>query len=167
MHVKKWVKWAAGAVMVGAIGYGVNHYTGDKIGLERLITGKEQVAETKTIEPKLMRFGSEQYEVIKIPDTPYLYSVTDHRKLYAAIQKLTPEERKSAATLYILKYDELVIPVLIKKGVTDNSYTAVEKVLAGELKEGDSIIIGYASGSPPATARPGQNPLQSMQRILR
>jgi hypothetical protein len=172
--VKKWVKWAAGAVMVGAIGYGVNHYTGDKLGLEKLVTGKSSyAAESAGANPQAK--GSGRLDS-KIHDSYWLKAELLKQKLY-----LVWFERDDKKGLYPAAA-KLTEPV-----VTDNTYTAVEKyyrvtfdeaynvkvtefdeVFLKELNEGKiRIATGYVTAPSAKTQTSGPSTAQSLQRILR
>lgn len=122
--------------IAGAIGFFANKWAGDPTGLEkRLGAGSD---------PKLftMVFDSKEYLVFKNKNDGYYYSVNDLIQVNEAKRKLNPADRLSVGTVYLLRYDKLVVPILIKRGVSDTIYTEPEKVLVGELKEGDKYIIG-------------------------
>ena len=165
MYVKKLVKWAAGAVMASAIGYGVNHYTGDKIGIEKLVTGKSSYAAQ----------GAGANLQSRIPTGYDIKAELLKQKLYFVLLDRNGTIVPAAA--------QLKEPV-----VADNTYTAVEKfyrvtlddsykiklaefdaVFLKELDEGKiKIATGYLVAPKTGTAQSsGPNPLQSMQRILR
>jgi len=170
--VKKWVKWAAGAVMVGAIGYGVNHYTGDKTGIERLVTGKSSyAAESAGANPQAK--GSGRLDS-KIHDSYWLKAELLKQKLYFVLLIRNSVEILAAA--------QLKDPV-----VADDAYTAVEKyyrvtfdeaynvkvtefdeVFLKELNEGKiRIATGYVTAPSAKTQTSGPSTAQSLQRILR
>jgi HlyD family secretion protein len=69
-----------------------------------------------------------------------------------------PSTRKR--TLYVLR-GEKAVPVEVTTGITDGSYT---ELVAGELREGDTVITDTAStGVKPAAPGGGQMP---MRRVL-
>jgi HlyD family secretion protein len=45
-------------------------------------------------------------------------------------------------------------PVELALGITDHSYTAVTRVVSGELREGDSVVTGAVAATGGAAARP-------------
>jgi hypothetical protein len=162
--VKKWVKWSVSALAAIAIVSGV-HYS----GLEKLVTGKGSAVQAKPARKyETLVIGSNKYEVIKF-GSPYYLSVPDFRKVYSELQKFNSEERKGVATIYVIRDKVVIVPVLIKKGITDNTNTAIDKVLVGELKEGDIFITGYESTSPQSKtqAQTGPSAIQGLQRIIR
>ncbi len=67
------------------------------------------------------------------------------------------------ATVYIIGADKKLVPVKIKKGLSDGSFI---EVVEGELKEGAEIVIGYASptSSPQSTSAPGPGPFMMFRR---
>ncbi|MGZ4828186.1 MAG: efflux RND transporter periplasmic adaptor subunit [Candidatus Angelobacter sp.] len=55
-----------------------------------------------------------------------------------------------------LSADKSLVPVRIKTGITDHTFTEVIQDLNGELKAGDELVTGVAQGRASATApRPG------------
>lgn len=56
-------------------------------------------------------------------------------------QKFDPND-KSLATIWILQKDGKIRPVIIRKGITDGTYTEIKEVVWGklELYEGDEVI---------------------------
>jgi hypothetical protein len=159
MYVKKWVKQAAGIVAAGAISYGVNHYTGDKLGLEKLIAGN------KTAQ-------SVQYQAAgALPAEKYALQKSPLELLLEKFKAENPGERIYIAWVEredLNKKKKIVTPVIFIGGVIDDTYTEIKKVLFGELKEGENVLTGYEAGSQPVTTRPGQNPQQNqLLRIFR
>ncbi len=67
------------------------------------------------------------------------------------------------ATVYIIGADKKLVPVKIKKGLSDGSFI---EVVDGELKEGAEIAIGYASptSSPQSTSVPRSSPFMMFRR---
>lgn len=155
--LKGWVKWTAGIVLAGAIGYGANHYTGDKTGLEKLIT-RENAVEKKSASQYQGRgnAASENYAPLTMND------------LKSALTGLNAEQLKDVYIIWIDREGK-IMPVAIRGGITDNTYTEVKEVLGGELKEGDLIITGYATPTSKkrTQSQSGQNTLRSLQRIIR
>jgi HlyD family secretion protein len=57
-----------------------------------------------------------------------------------------------------LTADKKLVPVQIKTGITDHTFTEVAQVLHGSIDAGDQLVTGAASGSKPSTggsAAPG------------
>lgn len=65
-----------------------------------------------------------------------------------------PPTRKRPQTVYLLGADNKIKAVEIRTGITDGHYT---QVLSGDLKPGDSIIIGLATSKVDSNAPPGSN----------
>jgi HlyD family secretion protein len=65
-----------------------------------------------------------------------------------------PPTRKRPQTVYLLDADNKIKAVEIRTGITDGHYT---QVLSGDLKPGDSIIIGLATSKVDSNAPPGSN----------
>lgn len=155
--LRGWAKWALYITAAGTIGYFANKWTGDPTGIEKKLGMNSPVVST-------MVFDSKEYRVIKAEG--YNYSLDDMIKVNEYIQKLKPQERSTVGTVYVSRYGgKLIVPVLIRKGVSDNSYTDPVEILVGELKEGDEYITGRESGSSSTTTQPGQrNPLLNLFR---
>lgn len=62
-----------------------------------------------------------------------------------AASSSTREPHQDIATVWKLRADKSLEPVRIKTGITDHTVTEVERVLKGELKEGEELVIGSAS----------------------
>ena len=65
-----------------------------------------------------------------------------------------PPTRKRPQTVYILGADNKIKAVEIRTGITDGHYT---QVVSGDLKPGDSIIIGLATSKVDSNPPPGSN----------
>jgi hypothetical protein len=147
-QLRGWVKVPIYLIAAGTIGYFANKWTGDPTGLEKKLGISSSQVSTMT-------FDSKEYLVLK--KGSYYYSIADFVNVNDAIRKINPKERLSVGTVYVLRYDKLIVPILIKRGVTDNSYTDPANILVGELKEGDKVITGIESGpSKTATTQPTQ-----------
>ena len=148
-QLRGWVKVPIYLIAAGTIGYFANKWTGDPTGLEKKLGLNSPVVST-------MVFDSKEYRVIKVEG--YNYSFDDMIKVNEYIRKLKPQERSSVGTVYVSRYEgKLIVPVLIRKGVSDTNYTDPAEILVGELKEGDKYITGRESGSS-KTATTQANP---------
>src|SRR5262249_36619056 len=56
-------------------------------------------------------------------------------------------------TIWKLSPDKQMVPIQVRTGITDYTFTALLEVLKGDLKEGDSVITGMAI---PSRASSGQ-----------
>ena len=54
--------------------------------------------------------------------------------------------------------DKKLVPVQIKTGITDHTFTEVAQVLHGAMNQGDQLVTGSASSSKPASASSGSAP---------
>ena len=164
-EIRGWAKWTVGALGILTAGYFANHYTGDKTGIEKLVTGKSSYAAQ----------GAGANLKTRIPTGYDIKAELLKQKLYFVLLDRNGTIIPAAA--------QLKEPV-----ITDNTYTAVEKfyrvtlddsykikltefdeAFLKELDEGKiKIATGYLVAPKTGTAQPsGPNPLQSMQRILR
>lgn len=163
-EIRGWVKWTVGALGILTAGYFANHYTGDKTGIEKLVTGKSSYAAQ----------GAGANLKTRIPTGYDIKAELLKQKLYFVLLDRNGTIIPAAA--------QLKEPV-----ITDNTYTAVEKFYSvtlddsykiklaefdaaflKELEEGKiNIAIGDAAAKTGAAQLGGPNPLQSMQRILR
>jgi HlyD family secretion protein len=91
---------------------------------------------------------------------------TGARKGGGASNDSTPREGQAPREGQVPRYDSQVVwklapdksllPVRIKTGITDHTFTEVIQDLNGELKAGDELVTGVAQGRASATApRPG------------
>jgi HlyD family secretion protein len=55
--------------------------------------------------------------------------------------------------------------VMFKKGVSDNTYTEIEKVFRGELKEGQEVIVGETTGD--SENKNSSSSFRGMRRTMR
>ncbi len=67
-----------------------------------------------------------------------------------------PEPRPDLVTVWKLRPDKTIEPVLLRVGITDRTVTQLVEVLKGELKEGDQLVTGSARAA--STPR---SPMQS------
>ena len=71
----------------------------------------------------------------------------------------TPHEsqvpRYDSQVVWKLAPDKSLLPVRIKTGITDHTFTEVIQDLNGELKSGDELVTGVAQGRASAAPRPG------------
>jgi HlyD family secretion protein len=63
---------------------------------------------------------------------------------------------KAGQNIYILDGDNTIKAVWIRPGITDGHYT---QIVAGDLHEGDSVIVGLATAKVEGPPPPGQSPL--------
>jgi len=63
-----------------------------------------------------------------------------------------PAARKRPQTVYLLGPDNKLKAVEIRTGITDGHYT---QIVSGDLKEGDSIVVGLATSKVESNAPPG------------
>ena len=72
-----------------------------------------------------------------------------------------PQQPRQAASdtavVWKLAADKSLVPVQIKTGITDHTFTAVDQTLKGQLNSGDELVIGSASLAQTAgtTGAPG------------
>ena len=71
-----------------------------------------------------------------------------------AAAKIPKEPRLDLATVWKLGPDKSLVPVQVRIGITDHTFTEIAQVLQGELKDGDELVTG-ATVARSATARPG------------
>jgi hypothetical protein len=161
-QMRGWAKWAAYIGTAAAIGIGINHFTGDPSGLEKMVGVKQE-------------------------------SQVDSRYKNMDLGNLLKTELLKQKKLYLVQLiwngqDYLAGAQLKQPVVADTSYTAVEKFyfldLSGfppkvetyeppeafkkDLEEKKvQIVTAYATGTQRTTQQTGQNPLQSMTRMLR
>ena len=147
--LRGWAKVPIYIIAAGTIGYFANRWTGDPTGLEKKLgVGSSNIS--------TMVFDSKEYRIIKVEG--HNYSFDDMIKVNEYMQKLKPQERSSVGTVYVSRYEgKLIVPVLIRRGVSDTNYTDPVEILVGELKEGDKYITGRESG-PSKTATTQANP---------
>jgi hypothetical protein len=170
-ELRGWVKWTVGVLAIGTAGYFANHYTGDRTGLEKLITGKSiSTAQYSGANPQAK--GSVQ------------------RARFPSVIELKAELLKQGLYFVLLERNGLRLLAAaqpIKPIVTDNSHTAIEKfylitidasykvkltepdeAFLKELNEGKiSIITGYQSTSPSARTQTQQGQPNPLLRIFR
>ena len=69
------------------------------------------------------------------------------------------EPRLDVAIIWKKLPDNTLVPVQVRTGITDHTVTEIKQVLHGDLKDGDDVIVGQASGSsasrPPGMGGPG------------
>jgi HlyD family secretion protein len=85
---------------------------------------------------------------------------TGSKKGSSAGSDSTPREsqapRYDSQVVWKLTPDKSLLPVRIKTGITDHTFTEVVQDLNGEIKAGDELVTGVAQGKGSATApRPG------------
>ncbi len=61
----------------------------------------------------------------------------------------------TVAVVWKLAADKSLVPVQIKTGITDHTYTAVAQQLKGALNAGDELVTGSSSASKPSMAGGG------------
>ncbi len=77
-----------------------------------------------------------------------------------AQQPRTPMPAQDTAIVWKQAADKQLLPVQIKTGITDHTFTAVAQVLHGSLNPGDQLITGNASASSKpsgGSSAPGTN----------
>jgi HlyD family secretion protein len=57
-----------------------------------------------------------------------------------------------------LTADKKLVPVQIKTGITDHTFTEVAQVLHGSITQGEQLVVGSATNSKPASASSGNAP---------
>lgn len=77
-----------------------------------------------------------------------------------ANEALGDSNRPATALIWTLDANKQLIPVRVRTGITDFTYTAITKVLQGSLKAGDDVVTGAlvvnSGGGLPGTAGRGR-----------
>jgi HlyD family secretion protein len=55
--------------------------------------------------------------------------------------------RQQAPRIWLLDVDKKLVPVMVRTGVSDTSYTEIVRAIGAELKEGDVTVIGTLTAS--------------------
>jgi hypothetical protein len=173
-NLKPWMKWAGiGIISIGAA-LGINHYTGDKAGIERLVSGGAKPAQASQAKP-----GSKLESLTEKNFVAWLRAEVAKKNRYLVWELKDGQPSPLAA--------EPVLPIL-----NDNTYTAAKKLYfvsivksqAGyhvEYRETDEafnkdvdagkilIITGLETASPQSKtqAQTGQSAMRGLQQILR
>ncbi len=82
-------------------------------------------------------------------------------EFFRRIRERTPTEE---ATVYILGADKKLIPVKIKKGLSDGTFV---EIVSGDLKEGQEVVIGsstFASSTQQGPIGPGPGAIMMFRR---
>ena len=98
--------------------------------------------------------------VLKIPNGALRYKPQLPQEEMLAYQKTLGTDPNDRTVVWKLRADNTIEPVKVTLGITDHSYTALNGVLVGDLKEGDEVITGIvpvknkiaggpAAGGPP------------------
>jgi len=160
--VRGWAKWTVYISSAFIIGVTVNHFTGDKTGLEKLVTGSGGSSQVVSQAPGAKPYAKQEVNPLEALIAKFKAEYPGEQIGVVWVEKKEVKNGKETGKTYIT-------PSIIIRDVTDNSYTGVKKVLFGDLKEGDLVITGYAnpSAKTAAQSQTGPSALQSMQRILR
>jgi len=65
------------------------------------------------------------------------------------------EPRLDVAVVWKLAADKSLIPVQVKTGITDHTFTVLERNLVGELKEGEELVVGSRRMASGPSGPPG------------
>lgn len=79
-------------------------------------------------------------------ETGSLRAGSNMRNQFSSMRYQAPR-RRNFSQVWIETDDGKLRPVIIKTGVTDNTYTEVVQVLRGTLEEGQEVIVGELTGS--------------------
>jgi HlyD family secretion protein len=96
--------------------------------------------------------------VVKVPNAALRYTPTlSQAQANEIAQKygVSATAAKKAAGMAVLwkeGQDKNLIPVQVKTGITDHTYTQIAQVVSGELKPGDQLITGALSANPSAAS---------------
>src|SRR5262245_22809405 len=63
------------------------------------------------------------------------------------------EPSVDVAVVWKLQPDKSIVPVQVRTGITDHTYTELKQVLAGNVDQGDQLVIGLADVNRPTGAR--------------
>jgi HlyD family secretion protein len=80
--------------------------------------------------------------VLKVPNGALRYAPQPSKEAIAAFQKTTKTDPGTQIVVWKLRPDNTTEPVKLALGITDHSYTAVARIVDGELREGDDLITG-------------------------
>src|SRR5262245_51653416 len=61
------------------------------------------------------------------------------------------EPTLDVAIVWKLQPDKSIVPVQVRTGITDHTYTELKQVLAGDVDQGDQLVIGSADISRPSS----------------
>lgn len=101
---------------------------------------------------------AEADSVVKVPNAALRYtpslSPQQAKEIAAKYGISTTATRKSNGVAMLWKEgpDKSLVPVQVKTGITDHTYTQVAQVMSGELKPGDQLITGSLSGNTATSA---------------
>jgi hypothetical protein len=76
----------------------------------------------------------------------------------AGIQSSKGRQSQQQAVVWKLDAGKNLVPVQIASGLTDHVNTAVTKVIAGSLNQGDAIVTGNAEAKSAAAPKPAASP---------
>lgn len=97
------------------------------------------------------------YKKTAVVGTPNALKVSD-----SALQSAPPltreQMKKMGYAIIWVEKEKKIIPVVIKIGITDGTYT---EVISGDLKEGDLVIVGYQP-----TGKQARQAQQSLSRAF-
>ncbi len=79
------------------------------------------------------------------------YGITEARGRRASAD----QQASDVAVVWKLAADKSLVPVQIKEGITDHTYTEVAQQLKGTLAPGDDLITGSSSAAKPSMAGAG------------
>jgi HlyD family secretion protein len=98
-------------------------------------------------------------DVLKVPNAALRYMPQLPKVRIQALQKELGIPLDSRTIVWKLRPDGTIEPVRVALGITDHSYTAMIRIVSGELREGDELITGavpvenQASGGPTAASQ--------------
>lgn len=93
--------------------------------------------------------------VLKVPNAALRFNPgTKAVQTEAAVQQNGKLQHKGSdvTTLWKLGPNKSLVPVQVKAGITDHTYTEVAQVISGTLNPGDQLVTGSVTQNPQATA---------------
>jgi hypothetical protein len=63
------------------------------------------------------------------------------------------EPSADVAIVWKLMPDKSIVPVQVRTGITDHTYTELKQLLAGNVEAGDQLVIGSADINRPTGGR--------------
>ena len=161
-RIRGWAKWTAYISSAVIIGAAANHFTGDPTGLEMKVTGSNGSSQVVAQAPGAKPYAKQNVNPLEALVAKFKKEYPGEQIGIVWAEKKEIKNGNETGKTYIT-------PAIIIRGMTDNTYTEIKKVLYGDLKEGDIIVTGYLNPGEKAVVQSSRNPsaVQGLQRILR
>ncbi|MBN2052631.1 hypothetical protein JW756_03945 [Candidatus Woesearchaeota archaeon] len=170
--LKPWAKWAIGLTFSVATVVGVNHFTGNPLGLESKVSSSYMISFDGMVESIAKQNGITLPIALKGILATFYYPNESDSKLEQAANGYYAKKSEDKLSRYWVLLNvngkDVEYPIYFKPGVTDNTYTEIKEIILGKeyAVEGAKVILGF-SDKTQSQQPTGSNPTQSLQRVLR